>query len=296
MMLNHLFEDVFTDRLKNEPKLVKMLSIAMKHDDTLPSAVFGALGVNPSPERTIEIWAKLLAKMNNFDGRPLSADGKFYGWVTKIYAAGSVNWENLYSRARDHIDSYYLLQRRNLLKPAHMDLNAFGSYGEFETAMTGYRGVLKKIKEEERIKNLTKDAKSITILDNDKYVVVVPLNYGASCKFARSEGEFANWCTGTTSSDHYFGHYSRQGPLVIFYAKDDPRAKYQLHAPSDQFKDIKDEEINRKAFAQKYPDAMNDIVNGLMQHVAELGQHWKGMDQQISLFKSKFASAFGANI
>ena len=159
--------------------------------------------------------------------------------------------------------------------------------------MTGYKNALKKIKEEEHIKRLTKDAKSITILDNENYVVVVPLNYGASCKFARSEGEFANWCTGTTSSNHYFDHYSRQGPLVIFFDKNDPNAKYQLHAPSDQFKDIRDHEIDRKAFARRYPTAMADMTAALQQHAGELSTIWPNMDHQISAFKREFSSAFG---
>lgn len=297
MMLYNLFEDPFTDRLKGDPKAVKMLYIAMKHDNTLPSKVFGFLGVNPTPDRVIDVWGKLLNAVNKTPGgQPISPDNKFYGWVTQVYTNGGVNWENLISRGRENLESFYMLLRRNILKPNHQNLN-FPSLSALESAMSVYRDKIMQYKEEARINELTKDAKSVTIVDNDKWGVVVPLNYGASCKFARSVGDFANWCTGSISSgDNYFNQYGSRGPLIIFQDKNDPNGKYQLHAPTDQFKDKKDHEIDRKAFAQRYPTAMNDIVAGMQQHAEEIntGKYKFNMVDQIALVKSKFKTAFGA--
>ena len=146
--------------------------------------------------------------------------------------------------------------------------------------------------EEEQLKKLTKDAKEIVIVDNESYYVSVPLNYGGSCRLARSVGEFANWCTGTTSSNHYFNHYSKQGPLIVFIDKNNPDNKYQLHAPSDQFKDKKDAEIDRENFAKRYPNAMNDIIDGLQANADKLTDY-QNMPAQIKLVQNRFKSAFG---
>jgi len=293
MNLYHLFEDAFTDRLKSDQKLVKMLYIAMKHDNTLPPAVFGLLGINPTSDRVVDIWTKLLNNLNKLQaGGVISPDNKFYGWVTKMYANGGSNWENLISRGKEQIQSYYLLQRRNMLQPKHQDLNTFANLSDLERVMGKYRDLLKKYQEEEQLKQLTKDAKEIVIVDNESYYVSVPLNYGGSCRLARSVGEFANWCTGTTSSNHYFNHYSKQGPLIVFIDKNNPDNKYQLHAPSDQFKDKKDAEIDRENFAKRYPNAMNDIIAGLQANADKLTDY-QNMPAQIKLVQNRFKSAFG---
>jgi hypothetical protein len=295
MIINEiLLEGPVEDRIINDPKIGKMLTIAFKHDPTIPNGVLVYLGPKPDPRKAAEVWIKLLDKANtgsNFG--VISPEKKFYEWATKVYINQGMSWENFVSRGIDRLHSYYLLSRRNLLKPADQDVNRFPSLLSFEAAIKKYDQVLKKIKEEERLKQMAKDAKIVTIVDNDVFTAWVPLNYGGSCMLSRSTGEFANWCTGTLSSDNYYNMYSRKGPLIVFQSKVDSNDKFQMHAPSNQFKDKKDNEINREKFAQKYPNAMAEIQQGLIANGEKLDVMYDGIKNHAAELKSRLGAAFG---
>jgi hypothetical protein len=296
MIIEELFlvEGPVEDRIMNDPKYGKMLALAFKHDNTIPNAVHAALGPKPDPRKAAEIWLKLLDKANNNSQLGvISPEKKFYDWATKVYTNQGMSWENFISRGVDNLHSYYLLSRRNLLKPADQDVNRFPSLSTFENAMAKYREQLQKIKEEERLKQMAKDAKIVTIVDNDTFTAWVPLNYGGSCTLSRSTGEFANWCTGTLSSDNYFNMYSKKGPLIVFQSKVRPEDKFQMHAPTNQFKDKKDEEIDRDAFAKKYPNAMVEIQQGLIASGEKFAEIYPNIENHATQLKNTLRAAFG---
>ncbi len=295
MIINEiLLEGPVEDRIINDPKIGKMLSIAFKHDNSIPSGVFAYLGPKPDPKKVAEVWIKLLDKANNNQNfGVISQEKKFYDWATKVYINQGMNWENFVSRGIDRLHSYYLLSRRNLLNPADQDVNRFPSLNAFEAAMKKYDEILMKIKEEERLKQMAKDAKIITIVDNDVFTAWVPLNYGGSCMLSRSTGEFANWCTGTLSSDNYYNMYSRKGPLIVFQSKIRPDDKFQMHASSNQFKNKKDNEIDRSKFAKTYPSAMTEIQQGLIANGDKLAEVYPSIQNHAAELKDRLNAAFG---
>lgn len=292
MIINELLlEGPTEDKIINDPKIGKMLAIAFKHDGTIPTGVHAFLGPQADPRKAAEVWIKLLDKANNNPNLGvISPDRKFYEWATRVYINQGMDWEDFSSRGIDNLHSYYLLSRRNLLKPADQDVNRFPSLATFEGAMKKYRKVLEKIKEEDRLKQMTKDAKLVTIVDNDTFTATVPLNYGGSCLLSRSTGEFANWCTGTLSTDNYFRMYTEKGPLIVFQSKINADDKFQLHAPSNQFKDKKDSEIDREMFAKRYPNAMVEIINGLITHQESIPYD---IGNQVNQIKARLRQAFG---
>lgn len=289
-----LLEGPVEDRIINDPKVGKMLTIAFKHDPTIPSGVHAYLGPKPDPKKAAEVWIKLLDKANNNSNfGVISPEKKFYEWATKAYINQGMSWENFVSRGIDKLHSYYLLSRRNALRPADQDVNRFPSLPAFEAAIKKYDKILQKIKEEERLKQMAKDAKIVTIVDNDTFTAWVPLNYGGSCMLSRSTGEFANWCTGTLSTDNYFNMYSRKGPLIVFQSKINQDDKFQMHAPSNQFKDKRDEEIDRDWFAKRYPNAMKEIQQGLIANAGKFSEVYSNIQLHVADLKGRLGQAFG---
>lgn len=298
MRINHILNESPDAKLLNDARLSKLIRIALMHDDTVSHKLRREMGSSLTDKKAMEIWLNILNnKINTGHNYHLvDQEKKFFEWMTRLYANNSVELEDLTSRGVESLMTWYVLSRRNKLKPADADFNKFPNFKSFERAMSKYNDIAGPFKDEEITKHVYKDAKDITLVDNDNYRITVPLNYGSSCKTARSVGPMANWCTGTLSTKDWFDQYFRQGPLLIFQSKINPEDKFQLHAPSYQFKDIKDAEYDKENFAKKYPDAMQSIIDGLELHKAKLSEIWPNMDAQINSVKNKFDDAFGKNI
>jgi hypothetical protein len=54
------------------------------------------------------------------------------------------------------------------------------------------------------------------IYEDDRFIVIVPKTHKASCKY----GSFSNWCV-STSNDHYFREYTKEGMLAFIIWKDE---------------------------------------------------------------------------
>lgn len=298
MKLSHILNESPDAKLRNDPKLSKMVRIAIMHDSTIPRQTRVKLGPKLTDAKAMELWLDILENKINtgHQYQLIDQEKKFYEWITRLYINNTVQMEDITSRGVEALMTWYVLSRRGLLKPEDADFNKFTNFKSFETAMSKYNETAAPFKDEEITKRLYKDSKSIEIVNNDDYVVTIPLNYNASCKFARSTGTFANWCTGTLSTKQYFDQYSNRGPLIIFQSKTNPEDKYQLHAPSDQFKNIQDREIRQPEFAKKYPNAIYDIVNGMVKHKAQLAEIWPNIDDQIRDVEQTFANAIGKDI
>ena len=102
--------------------------------------------------------------------------------------------------------------------------------------------------------------KRITVLYNGPALFMcIPLTHEA----ARKYGTGTNWCT-ATSNDTYFYNYTKQGPLFIIINKQDQREKYQVHGPTNQFRDKNDAQKNIFFFIEdmqaRSPDFENDVA------------------------------------
>ena len=75
-----------------DPKTVKMLGIAMKHDGTLPRAKVASLGPKPTDDQIVKLWSDLLDdSLSRTNYGDISADGKFDDWLTRLYTNGVVD-------------------------------------------------------------------------------------------------------------------------------------------------------------------------------------------------------------
>jgi len=266
-----------------DPKTIKMLGIAMRHDDTIPKNKIAALGPSPSDEQIVKLWSDLLDDtLRRTDYGDLSQGGKFDEWLTRMYISGIADYEDINGEGGDALGAWKALSVHTKLRPEHQDFNKFKTLQQLKqiVRLSYYREALRRIKDAEVIEKHKREKKELTLIDNDRFLVTLPFNYGACYTFNNSMGFPASFCTGSSSGvdrdgrPGWFNRYAPDGPIISIVDKDNidsANGKWQLHAPTGQMNNG-DQSITHsrgdKKFAELFPGLLKKIV-AAMQSKAE---------------------------
>lgn len=281
-----------------DPNMTRMLSLAVLHDHTFPGPALARLGIRPDPKRenlspeqveqlekaarkydeeVVKIWSDLIDEtLSNTNYGDLSKDSDFDSWLTRLYIKHTNHYEDINGEGGDALGSWKALSVRRLLDKEDQDFNRFKSIKELQTVVrkSKYQAILKKIADAEKLAAMKKDSKQIVLIDDDRYYVTVPLNYGSCYTFNNEEGTQGHFCTGSSSGLTWFTRYSGDGPIISIADKkniDDKNGKWQLHSSSRQLKNAPQEYgIGEALFTDLFPGLMKKIVAGLAQHSEEL--------------------------
>ncbi len=266
-----LFEANIAAKIK-DPKTIKMLGIAMRHDGTLPKNKVAALGVKPTDEQILKLWSDLLddsLRLTNYGD--ISADGKFDDWLTRLYTNGMVDFEDINGEGGDALGAWKALSIRGKLKPEHQDFNRFNSIKQIQKIIRepSYQSELNRIKDAETIEKHKREKKETTLIDNDRFLITLPYNYGACYTFNNSAGFQASFCTGSSTGLRWFQRYAPEGPLISIVDKsnvDDVNGKWQMHGPTGQMNNG-DQSLSYsggdKKFAELFPGLLKKIIAAL---------------------------------
>ena len=272
--------DISTNIMK-DPKLAKMLAIAVRHDRTFPKNEIADMGPRPTVADYVQAWSKLvnetLAKNEYGD---LSKEGKFDSWLLKLYNNHAIDYEDLNGEGGDALGAWQALSTRGLLKKPDQDFNKFPSIRSLQQAMEKdeYRNTLRRIKDAETLEKHKRTRKEIVLLDNDRFHVIMPLNYGACYTFNNQTGHMSSFCTGGSSGLNWFNNYAPDGPIISIVDKqnvDNKNGKWQLHAPTSQLvNSTQDQRYNRVGadaeFAKRFPGLMKEIVKAILTKASEI--------------------------
>ena len=292
MKFNDLLEANIAAKIK-DPKTLKMLGIAMRHDGTLPpSTISKLIGKNVTDETKLQIWSKLLDNtLQNTNYGDISQESGFDDWLTKLYINGVVNFEDIHGEGGEALGAWLALSRRGLLKPQHQDFNRFPSLESLQRAVRArdYQRILEKIKDQENIERHKRQKKEIVLIDNQRFYVFIPLNYGSCYTFNNSEGYQASYCTGSSSGLHWFERYAPQGPLISIIDKSNINngdGKWQIHTESTQLVNADqdrryDREYNDKKFGELFPGLMTEIINALRAKAPEIKEQSKNITRNV---------------
>lgn len=266
-----------------DPKVIKQLAIAMRHDGTLPKAAVARLGTKPDPESVLQLWSTVLDKsLSNTAYGNISTDGKFDDWLTRLYINGQADYEDINGEGGDALGAWKALSIRNRLKPEHQDFNRFPTLKKIQAIVQSreYRDELRRIQDQEVIEKHKREKKEITILDDDRFLVTVPMNYGACYTFNNAHGFNASFCTGSSSGLSWFNRYADDGPIISVFDKqngDDVNGKWQIHAPTNQINNGNQTVRKDSTFAELFPGLMKKIIHGLQAHANEIKQGSEGI-------------------
>jgi hypothetical protein len=262
-----------------DPKMIKMLGIAMRHDGTIPKNKIAALGTSPSEDQIVKLWSELLDdSLRSTDYGDLSADGKFDDWLTRMYINGVVDYEDVNGEGGDALGAWKALSIRGKLKEPHQDFNKFKNLRQIQTIIRDrdYQNELRRIKDAETIEKHKREKKELTLIDDNKFYITMPFNYGACYTFNNSQGYQASFCTGSSSGLRWFERYAPDGPIISIIDKDnmeDKNGKWQMHAPTGQMNNG-DQSLSYsrgdQKFAELFPGLMKKIVAAMKSKAGEI--------------------------
>ncbi len=302
-----------------DPKMIKMLGIAMRHDNTLPRTKVAALGpatfggnVDSSKQeennqKILNLWSELLDdSLRSTDYGDISTEGKFDEFLTRLYANGVVDYEDINGEGGDALGAWKALSIRGKLKEPHQDFNKFKNLRQIQAIVQSrdYRDELRKIKDAEVIEKHKREKKETTLIDDDRYLVTIPYNYGACYNFNNSHGFNASFCTGSSSGATWFNRYADDGPIISVFDKensDDVNGKWQIHAPTNQINNGNQTVRKDERFAELFPGLMKKIVQAVQSNAEEINTNSKeivkgGYDisKAVSDLKTKFPLSYAS--
>jgi hypothetical protein len=276
MRLEHIIQEANVAAKIKDPKTMKMLGIAMRHDGTLPKGKVAALGPKPTDEEILKLWSDMLdSSLRSTDYGDVSADGKFDEWLTRMYMNGVVDFEDINGEGGDALGAWKALSLRGKLSEKHQDFNKFKNLRQIQAIVNdrAYREELRKIKDAEVIEKHKREKKEITIYDDERYLAVVPFNYGSCYTFNNSNGFPASFCTGSSAGLTWFKRYAEDGPIISVIDKqnmDDVNGKWQIHAATNQINNGNQTVRSDEKFAELFPGLMKKLVAGLESNAADI--------------------------
>ena len=279
MKLNQIVLEANVAAKLKDPKMVKMLSIAMRHDGTLPKDRVAKLGPKPSDDEVVQLWSDLLdSSLSSTDYGNLSTDGKFDEWLTRMYVNGVADYEDINGEGGDALGAWKALSIRGKLAEKHQDFNKFKNLRQIQQIVQSrdYRDELRRIKDAEVIEKHKREKKETVLIDDERFLITLPYNYGACYNFNNSHGFNASFCTGSSSGQRWFERYSPEGPIISIFDKqnqDDENGKWQMHAPTGQMNNGNQSvsySSGDKKFAELYPGLMKEIIAALKSKAEEI--------------------------
>jgi hypothetical protein len=275
---SEIYEANIAAKLK-DPKMIKMLGIAMRHDGSIPKNKLAALGTSPTDEQITKLWSELLDdSLRRTDYGDLSQDGKFDEWLTRMYTNGIADYEDINGEGGDALGAWKALSIRGKLKEPHQDFNKFKTLRQIQQIirLPDYRNELARIKDAETIEKHKREKKEITLIDNDRFLVTMPFNYGACYTFNNSAGYQASFCTGSSSGLRWFERYAPDGPIISIIDKDnidEVNGKWQMHAPTGQMNNGDQSASYSRGdqkFAELFPGMLKKIAAAVQSKAAEI--------------------------
>ena len=279
MKLNQIVLEANVAAKLKDPKMVKMLSIAMRHDGTLPKDRVAKLGPKPSDDEIVKLWSDLLdSSLSSTDYGNLSTDGKFDEWLTRMYVNGVADFEDINGEGGDALGAWKALSIRGKLAEKHQDFNKFKNLRQIQQIVQSrdYRDELRRIKDAEVIEKHKREKKETVLIDDDRFLITLPYNYGACYNFNNAHGFNASFCTGSSSGQRWFERYAPEGPIISIFDKqnqDDENGKWQMHAPTGQMNNGNQSvsySSGDKKFAELYPGLMKEIIAAVKSKAEEI--------------------------
>ena len=196
---------------------------------------------------------------------------------------------------RNLLDSSYLGHLYDALKRfednkkylKNKDINKFKSLQDIDTYLNddnnynelSHSQIVRQHRRDKQNVDLDNDAE--LIYEDSDWEIWIPKTYAASCKL----GQGSSWCTASTETSEYFDKYSKRGPLYIILNKHNKKEKYQFHAESDSYMNIKDQPIDLLDFYEA--EHTKKLIDVLRQYDKYLGNQCDNIINEAKKVREK---------
>lgn len=276
MIIKEILTEAQAYKKVTDPRQKKMLALAIYHDASFPRALLASVGKNPSDDAVVKLLSDIMDnKLSNTNYGDISKSGKYDSWLLRQYQNGIIDYEDLTGEGADALGAFSALSKRSLLKPEHQDINKIASVSRLVSLLRKpeYSDILRRIQNEEKIKQLKKDKKDTVLINDDRFYVSIPYNYGACYVFNNELGIQASFCTGS-STTNWFYKYAQTAPMIDILDKENMNAiegKWQIHAPTRQIKNAAQNYNSRdEVFAELFPGLLKKICDEMLARQDEI--------------------------
>ena len=292
MRFTELSEADIARKIINRSDLVKKLGIMFLHDETIRPRTY-ATRIGPRPNRAVdsredqkrqqEYFTKILKfwsttvddSLRNTDFGNLSSSGAFDNWILQQYLKGDIVYANIISgELPDILGRFQYLSQLGVLPERYRDINKL-NFDDIETLVRQrkYMEAISKYLDQKRLEKLRKQSNQIVLINNDRFLVTIPLNYGSCYVFNQGGGVQAHFCTGSSTGSRFFNQYSEDGPMILVLDKqnaDSQEGKWQIHTPTNQVKNANQSVNSAERFNDTFPGLINEIITSIENHSSEI--------------------------
>jgi hypothetical protein len=268
------------------------------------------LGPKPSDEEIVQLWSDLLdGSLSSTDYGDISQDGKFDEWLTRMYINGVADYEDINGEGGDALGAWKALSIRGKLSEKDQDFNKFKNLRQIQQIIQSrdYRDELRRIKDAEVVEKHKREKKETTLIDDERFLITLPYNYGACYNFNNAHGYNASFCTGSSSGQRWFERYAPEGPIISIFDKqnqEDENGKWQMHAPTGQMNNGNQSlsySRGDQKFAELFPGLMKEIIAAVKSNAEEIKTNsvdivrgGYDVDAAIAEIKSKLPASYAS--
>jgi len=177
---------------------------------------------------------------------------------------------------KDYFSKFKELGKKNLI---NKDISYWIPKGweKFKAAVDDAEGYGKSRTEHKRSKNA---GKSITIHEDNRWLIVIPLDKDASCFHGRN----TDWCTAKPTELHFIKYFNENNIILIYFIEKSSNEKYAISFNEDnnqvELFDKNDKSISREDFKSGTGRDPLDIVNLVEDEYLEKIKSWKQNQKQ----------------
>lgn len=221
----------------------------------------------------------IISQIQNLDDTTMASTNESYSrWLLKMFKNGSL--QNAEPEVvRKLLQDFEVAKKRRNLLPNN-DINFYKNIDDLQNALSNIDSNLttnQKNKDAKKAQNVIKKELTPGIYLNggaellfidDDWEVWTPHTYEGSKALRHG----ACWCTGG-DYPNYYESYTKEGQLFVFFDRKNPKEKYQLFVPEDdysskpkEFRDKNNDSLSFREFANQDSELVNflmtiDIIN-----------------------------------
>lgn len=167
-----------------------------------------------------------------------------------------------------YLDTFKELTKRNIIAGPDKDIGKWikAGWDEFKAYVDDAKE--KNSNRDVKKKRVNKSSESITLVDNDEYMAVVPLSERSSCYY----GKKTNWCVSVVSGENMFDAYVASGKFPVHVFVDDNIFSFVYNFIGDKITEYRDSE-NKEYSGYMFNSEVvktEPIVEELKKHESQL--------------------------
>lgn len=179
--------------------------------------------------------------------------------MNKKEEGSKIKEEDFYKVYRD-LQIFHAAKNKGLLKDEQKDIFKVKSYNDLFDLVKPFSN-MPEIKSDNQV------ARNALVMDTEDYEIYIPKSFLES----QTLGGGTNWCTAASGGSYQFDNYTKNGALLIFQDKKDPKGKFQFHMYTGSFANSTDRMIDFIEWLEARPASVREYMRDYVkEHLSKL--------------------------